>query len=38
VADVEDFHDRILGLWGIIIISIFAAILIAALAYLPVRG
>lgn len=38
LADVQDFHDRILGLWGIIIISIFAAILIAALAYMPVRG
>ncbi|EMA50019.1 MULTISPECIES: hypothetical protein [Halococcus] len=38
LADVQDFEDRILGLWGIIIISIFAAILIAALAYMPVRG
>ena len=36
--DVEHFHERILGLWGIAIISIFAAILIVGLAYLPVRG
>lgn len=36
--EVEHFHDRILGLWGIVIISLFAAILIAGLAYMPVRG
>jgi hypothetical protein len=35
---VTDFHNRILGLWGVVIISLFAAILIAGLAYLPVRG
>lgn len=35
---IAHFHDRILGLWGVVIISLFAAILIAALAYLPVRG
>jgi hypothetical protein len=38
LADQEEFHDRILGLWGIAVISILAAILITALAYLPVRG
>lgn len=38
LADQEEFHDRILGLWGIAVISILAAILIAGLAYLPVRG
>jgi hypothetical protein len=35
---VTDFHNRLLGLWGVIIISLFAAILIVGLAYLPVRG
>lgn len=35
---VEHFHERILGLWGIVIISLFAAILIVAMAYMPVRG
>ena len=38
MAEIQDFNQRILGLWGIAIISLFAAILIAALAYLPVRG
>ncbi|WP_049902165.1 hypothetical protein [Halococcus agarilyticus] len=38
LADQAEFHDRILGLWGIAVISILAAILIAGLAYLPVRG
>lgn len=36
--DITDFHNRILGLWGIVIISLSAAILIIGLAYLPVRG
>jgi hypothetical protein len=38
MADIEDFHNRLLGLWGVVIISLFAAILIVGLAYLPVRG
>jgi hypothetical protein len=37
-AAVDEFNDRILGLWGVTIISLFAAILIVALAYMPVRG
>lgn len=37
-AAVQRFNNRILGLWGIVIISLFAAILIVGLAYLPVRG
>lgn len=35
---LEHFNDRMLGLWGVVIISLFAAILVLALAYLPVRG
>lgn len=35
---LDHFHERILGLWGVVIISLFAAILVLALAYLPVRG
>jgi hypothetical protein len=38
LAEVQEFNERILGLWGVVIISLFAAILVAALAYLPVRG
>ncbi|WP_435076264.1 hypothetical protein [Halococcus sp. AFM35] len=37
-AAVTQFNNRILGLWGVVIISLFAAILIVALAYMPVRG
>ena len=37
-AKLDEFNDRILGLWGIVIISLFAAVLIIALAYMPVRG
>ena len=37
-AAVAGFNNRILGLWGVVIISLFAAILIIALAYMPVRG
>jgi len=37
-AAVEDFHERVLGLWGIVIISLFAVVILVALAYLPVRG
>ncbi|WP_256685901.1 hypothetical protein [Halococcus qingdaonensis] len=37
-AKLDEFNNRILGLWGIVIISLFAAILIVALAYMPVRG
>jgi hypothetical protein len=36
--DVTRFNNRILGLWGVVIISLFAAILLVALAYMPVRG
>ncbi|WP_160134398.1 hypothetical protein [Halococcus salsus] len=35
---LDHFNDRMLGLWGVVIISLFAAILVLALAYLPVRG
>jgi hypothetical protein len=37
-AALTRFNNRILGLWGVVIISLFAAILIVALAYMPVRG
>jgi hypothetical protein len=37
-ATLTRFNNRILGLWGVVIISLFAAILIVALAYMPVRG
>ena len=35
---LDHFNDRMLGLWGVVIISLFAAILVLAMAYLPVRG
>lgn len=38
LAAVEDFHKRVLGLWGVVIISLFAVVILVALAYLPVRG
>ena len=35
---VTEFNDRILGLWGIVVLSMLTAILLTGLAYLPVRG
>ncbi|HET7322736.1 MAG TPA: hypothetical protein VFJ06_00200 [Halococcus sp.] len=37
MEDVEHFHNRILGLWGVVIISLAAVILIVGLAYMPAR-
>lgn len=34
----EYFHERMNGLWGIVIISAIAVILLVALAYMPVKG
>lgn len=32
------FHERMNGLWGVIILSALAAIIVTALAYMPVKG
>ncbi|MFC7140651.1 hypothetical protein ACFQMA_12560 [Halosimplex aquaticum] len=36
--EIESYNDRIIGLWGIAELSLLAAILLLATAYLPVRG
>lgn len=36
--NIEYFHERINGLWGVVILSALAAIVVVSLAYMPVRG
>ncbi|WP_436927892.1 hypothetical protein [Halosimplex amylolyticum] len=36
--EIESYNDRVIGLWGIAELSLLAAILLLATAYLPVRG
>lgn len=36
--EIESYNDRVVGLWGIAELSLLAAILLLATAYLPVRG
>lgn len=38
LATQDYYHERINGLWGVIILSGVAAFLILAMAYMPVRG
>lgn len=38
VDEREYFHERINGLWGIVLISGIAAVVLISTAYLPVRG
>lgn len=35
---VSDFHERVRGLWWVVSLSLLTAVLVGALAYLPVRG
>lgn len=37
-ADLQEFNDRIRGLWWVVSIAALTAITIASLAYMPVRG
>ncbi len=36
--EINHFNERIAGLWGVSILSFLAALLLAMLAYLPVKG
>ncbi|WP_415379805.1 hypothetical protein [Halosimplex sp. TS25] len=36
--EIDSYNDRVVGLWGIAELSLLAAILLLATAYLPVRG
>jgi hypothetical protein len=38
LADVNAFGDRIVGLWGIVILSLLSSIILIAAAYLPNKG
>jgi len=38
VAEREYFAERLAGLWGVVIVSGFAALLLLSVAYLPTRG
>ncbi|WP_135664882.1 hypothetical protein [Halorhabdus rudnickae] len=38
LEEIDYYHERMLGLWGVAILSLLAAILLLGLAYLPVRG
>ncbi|WP_435159304.1 hypothetical protein [Haladaptatus sp. DFWS20] len=37
-AEINHFHERIAGLWGVSILSFLAALLLAMLAYMPFKG
>ena len=38
VAERDYFNERLAGLWGIVIVAGLAALLLMAMAYMPVRG
>ncbi|QGN07983.1 hypothetical protein Hrd1104_12205 [Halorhabdus sp. CBA1104] len=37
-ADIDYYHERMNGLWGVSILSFLAAIVLLAMGYLPVKG
>lgn len=36
--EVDYFHERINGLWGVVIIALVGAVLLLSIAFMPVRG
>jgi hypothetical protein len=38
LADISAFDDRVVGLWGIVILSLLSSIILIAAAYLPNKG
>mgnify|MGYP000580873401 CR=1 FL=1 len=38
LGEIDYYQERMLGLWGVTILSLIAAILLLGLAYLPVKG